>query len=69
MKISSYFSGDLFGVAPHPNVQKISRPENHVWRVDDHVYIVPYEGNGRKFLKTIIPSRRATKEFNQRKEL
>lgn len=39
-------------------------------RVDDYVYIVPYvEGNGRKFLKTIIPSRRATKEFNQRKEL
>ena len=38
--------------------------------VDDYVYLVPYveEGN-RKFLKTIIPSRRATKEFNQRKEL
>ena len=43
---------------------------NRVGRVDDYVYIVPYvEANGRKFLKTIIPSRRATKEFNQRKEL
>ena len=39
-------------------------------RVDDYVYIVTYvEGNGRKFLKTIIPSRRATKEFKQRKEI
>ena len=39
-------------------------------RVDDYVYIVPYvEANDRKFLKTIILSRRATKEFNQRKEL
>jgi hypothetical protein len=27
------------------------------------------EEENRKFLKTIIPSRRATKEFKQRKEL
>jgi hypothetical protein len=27
------------------------------------------EQENRKFLKTIIPSRRATKEFKQRKEL
>ena len=63
-------SGDLLGVVPHPNVQKYPYQKIMYVRVDDYVYLVPYvEGNGRKFLKTIIPSRRATKEFNQRKEL
>ena len=63
-------SGDLLGVVPHPNVQKYPDQKIMYVRVDDYVYIVPYvEANGRKFLKTIIPSRRATKEFNQRKEL
>ena len=63
-------SGDLLGVVPHPNVQKYPDHKIMYVRVDDYVYIVPYvDGNGRKFSKTIIPSRRATKEFNQRKEL
>ena len=32
--------------------------------IDDYVYLVPFvEEEGRKFLKTIIPSRRATKEL------
>jgi hypothetical protein len=39
-------------------------------RVDDYLFLVPFlEEENRKFLKTIIPSRRATKEFKQRKEL
>ena len=63
-------SGDLLGVVPHPNVQKYPDPKIMYVRADDYVYIVPYvEANDRKFLKTIITSRRATKEFNQRKEL
>ena len=33
-------------------------------RVEDYVYLVPYvESNGKRFLKTIIPSRKATKRF------
>ena len=60
-------SGDLLGAVPHPNVQKYPDQKIMYVRVDDYVYVVPYvEGNGRKFLKTIIPSRRATKEFNQK---
>lgn len=60
-------SGDLLGVVPHPNVQKYPDQKIMYVRVDDYVYVVPYvEGNGRKFLKTIIPSRRATKEFNRK---
>ena len=63
-------SGDLLSVSDHPNSQKYPNQKIMYLMVDDYVYLVPYveEGN-RKFLKTIIPSRRATKEFNQRKEL
>ena len=63
-------SGDLLSVSDHPNFQKYPNQKIMYVMVDDYVYLVPYveEGN-RKFLKTIIPSRRATKEFNQRKEL
>ena len=61
-------SGDLLGVVPHPNVQKYPDQKIIYVRVDDYVYIVPFvEQENRKFLKTIIPSRRATKEFKQRK--
>jgi hypothetical protein len=62
-------SGDLLGVVPHPNVQKYPDQKIMYVRVDDYVYLVPYvEQENRNFLKTIIPSRRATKEFKQRKE-
>ena len=62
-------SGDLLSVSEHPNSRKYPNQKIMYIMVDDYVYIVPYveEGN-RKFLKTIIPSRRATKEFKQKEK-
>ena len=61
-------SGDLLGVVQYPNVQKYPDQKIMYVEVDDYVYLVPFvEQENRKFLKTIIPSRRATKEFKQRK--
>jgi len=35
-----------------------------VLNIDGYVYLVPYvKERGRRFLKTIIPSRKATKEY------
>lgn len=49
-------NGDELDVYPHPN-QLMS-----VVAVNNYVYLVPYvESEGGVFLKTIIPSRRATK--------
>jgi hypothetical protein len=32
--------------------------------IDDYVYLVPYiENDGEIFLKTIVPSRKATKQY------
>ena len=57
-------SGDLLGVVTHPNTEKYPNQKIMYIDIDDYVYLVPFvEEEGRKFLKTIIPSRRATKEL------
>jgi uncharacterized DUF497 family protein len=62
-------SGDLLSISDHPNSQKYPNQKIMYVMVDDYVYIVPYvEEKNRKFLKTIIPSRRATKEFKQKEK-
>jgi len=51
-------------VVPHPNADKYPNQEIMYIDIDNYVYLVPFvEEEGRKFLKTIIPSRRATKEL------
>ena len=62
-------SDDLHSVSDHPNSQKYPNQKIMYVMVDDYVYLVPYlEEENRKFLKTIIPSRRATKEFKQKEK-
>ena len=62
-------SGDSLRVSIHPNSQKYANQKSMFIMVDDYVYLVPYiEEENRKFLKTIIPSRRATKEFKQKEK-
>jgi len=57
-------AGDLLLTAPHPNKEKYPNQKIMYIRIDDYVYIVPFVTEGRvKFLKTIIPSRKATKEL------
>jgi len=56
--------GDLLLVGPHPNGKKYPNQKIMYVRVEDYVYMVPFvESEGRRFLKTIIPSRKATKRF------
>jgi len=48
----------------HKNVNKYSQQKIFVVLVNDYVYLVPYvEDEEKIFLKTIIPSRKATKEY------
>ncbi len=58
--------GDVLLVADHPN--KINYPNQKIMyvQVDDYVYIVPYiDSEKKKYLKTIIPSRKQTKRFKK----
>lgn len=57
-------SGGLLDVLPHPNPDKYPRQQVLVVDCDRYAYLVPYvEEEGYFFLKTIIPSRKATRDY------
>jgi uncharacterized DUF497 family protein len=56
--------GDLLDILEHPNSQRYGGQRIFVVRREDYVYLVPFvEDEYTVFLKTIIPSRKATKEY------
>ena len=55
---------DLLDDIKHPNEQKYSNQRIFVVNIDGYAYIVPYiETADEIFLKTIIPSRKATRKY------
>jgi hypothetical protein len=56
--------GNEITVLMHPNQHKYPGQMISVVEVDGYVYLVPFvETESEIFLKTIIPSRKATKQF------
>ncbi|KAF0109050.1 MAG: hypothetical protein FD146_94 [Anaerolineaceae bacterium] len=56
--------GCLLDVLEHPNQEKYKGQKIFVVQVDDYAYLVPFvETDSEVFLKTIIPSRKATKKY------
>ena len=56
--------GDLLDIATHPNQSKYPNQQILVVVINDYVYLVPFvENENGKFLKTIIPSRKATRDY------
>ena len=56
--------GWLLDVLEHPNTKKYSGQKLFVVNIRNYVYIVPFiETDDEIFLKTIIPSRKATKKY------
>ena len=48
----------------HPNDEKYANQRVFVVAINDYVYLVPYvETDDEIFLKTVIPSRKATKQY------
>ena len=53
--------GDLLDVIEHPNRLKYPNQKILVFKIESYVYLVPFvEDEKGKFLKTIIPSRKAS---------
>lgn len=51
----------------HPNPEKYPNQSIFVIALDGYVYLVPYvEEPGYYFLKTVIPSRKATRDYLRR---
>jgi len=56
--------GDVLDILEHPNQQRYGGQRIFVVRRDDYVYLVPFvEDEKVIFLKTVIPSRKATKQY------
>ena len=55
---------DVLETIEHPNQNKYPGQKIATVRIDDYAYIVPYvQENETIFLKTIIPSRKATNKY------
>jgi len=56
--------GDVLDILEHPNQEKYEGQRVFVVKVEDYVYLVPFiETENEVVLKTIIPSRKATKRY------
>jgi len=56
--------GGLIDVIEHPNQSKYPNQQMLIVKIKNYAYLVPFvEDEKGKFLKTIIPSRKATREY------
>ena len=62
-------SGGLLDVLAHPNPRRYPNQKVLVVAVMEYVYLVPHvEEIDHVFLKTVIPSRKATRDYGRRGE-
>lgn len=60
-------SGGLLDVLVHPNPKRYPSQKVFVVAVTEYVYLVPHvEESDHIFLKTVIPSRKATRDYGRR---
>jgi hypothetical protein len=61
--------GDILDVVQHPNQEKYPNQQIIVVEIDNYAYLIPFvEDENGKYLKTIIPSRKATRDYLGGKE-
>jgi len=57
-------NGHLLDVIKHPNQDRYPNQHQFIVEINDYAYLVPFvESEKEIFLKTIIPSRKATKKY------
>ena len=62
--ISTIEQGGLLDVLEHPNQDRYPGQLIYVVEIDEYLYLVPFvtQPDGTRFLKTIIPSCKATRD-------
>jgi hypothetical protein len=56
--------GDILDTIEHPDQERYPGQQIHMIAIEEYVYLVPFiESENEVFLKTIIPSRKATKTY------
>lgn len=62
--VNTIENSDLLDEIDNPNKEKYSSQKMYVVEIDSYAYLVPFVENEQKiFLKTIFPSRKATKKY------
>ena len=57
-------NGKLLAIVSNPNQEKYAGQKIYIIEIDNYAYLVPFvETKNEIFLKTIIPSRKATKKY------
>ncbi len=57
-------AGDILDILENANKEKYPNQKVFVIKIEEYVFIVPFvEDEEKVFLKTIIPSRKATKKY------
>ena len=66
--LSAIEQGDLVDVLELPNQNRYPGQLIYVVEIDETIYLVPFvtQIDGTRFLKTIIPSRKATRDYRRR---
>ncbi len=66
--VLSISNNNMLDVVDHPNNDKYPNQKMFIVDINDYAYIVPFvEDEHKYFLKTIYPSREATKKYLKRK--
>ncbi len=57
-------NGNVLDIVEHPNKTRYANQKVLVVNVNDYAYAVPFVEDGEdRFLKTIVPSRKLTREY------
>ena len=60
----AFDSGGLLNIVGNPKKKKYPKQKMFIVNINNYAYLVPFiEDNKKIFLKTIIPSRKATKKY------
>ncbi|MBI2066269.1 BrnT family toxin [Candidatus Woesebacteria bacterium] len=62
--VDAIVGGRVLGKEDHSNKKKYPNQKIYILEIGEYVYLVPFvEDDEKIFLKTIIPSRKATKKY------
>ena len=67
--VSAIEQGGLVDVLEHSNQARYPGQLIYVVEIDEYMYLVPFvtRSDGTRFLKTIIPSRKTTRDYSRRR--
>ena len=66
--VAAIEQGDLLDVLEHPNQGRYPGQMIYVVEINEYIHLIPFvtQADGARFLKTIIPSRKATRDYFRR---